>query len=119
MDVAIREDPGTITVVISTLTDKELTAMRTTEDAVWSVAVMTVDLVRDSRQGDRDDRHQEGSRRTAASNMVTMAARRRLPWTERDEDDNPRAVIEPFPGEDNAKEGRDHEQRPRPRCDRR
>ena len=28
-------------------------------------------------------------RRAAASNMVTMAARRRLPWTERGEDDNP------------------------------
>ena len=57
MDVAIREDALTITVVISTLTDEELTVKRTAEDAVWSIAVMTVDLVRDSRRGDRDDRH--------------------------------------------------------------
>ena len=52
MDVAIREDAVTITVVISTLTDEELTAKttaeRTAEDAVRSIAVMTVDLVRDS-----------------------------------------------------------------------
>ena len=60
MDVAIREDALTITVVISTLTDEELTAKRTAEDAVWSIAVMTVDLVRDSRRGDCVDRHQEG-----------------------------------------------------------
>ena len=63
IDVAIREDAVTITVVISTLTDEELTAKttaeRTAEDVVRSIAVMTVDLVRDSRRGDRDDRHQE------------------------------------------------------------
>ena len=60
MDVTIREDAVTITVVTSTLTDEELTAKRTAEDAVWSVAVMTVDLVRDSRRGGRNDHHQEG-----------------------------------------------------------
>ena len=49
MDVDIREDALTITVVISTLTDEELTAEKTAEDAVRSIAVMTVDLVRDSR----------------------------------------------------------------------
>ena len=49
MDVAIREDAVTITVMISTLTDEELTAERTAEDAVLSIAVMTVDLVQDSR----------------------------------------------------------------------
>ena len=59
MDVAIREDALTITVVISTLTDEELTAKRTADGAVWSIAVMTVDLVRDSYQGNHDNRHQE------------------------------------------------------------
>ena len=59
MDVAIREDAVTITVVTSTLTD-EFTAERTAEDVVRSIVVMTVDLVRDSRRGDRNDRHQEG-----------------------------------------------------------
>ena len=49
MDVTIREDAVTITIVISTMTDEELTAKRTAEDAVRSIAVMTVDLVRDSR----------------------------------------------------------------------
>ena len=46
------------------MTDEELTVEttgeRTAEDAVRSIAVMTVDLVRDSRRGDRGDRHQEG-----------------------------------------------------------
>ena len=60
MDVAIREDAVTITVVISTLTDEELTAEKTAEDAVRSIAVMTVDPVRDSRRGNRDERYQEG-----------------------------------------------------------
>ena len=38
----------------------ETTGERTAEDAVRSIAVMTVDLVRDSCRGDRGDRHQEG-----------------------------------------------------------
>ena len=42
--------------------------------------------------------------------MVTMAARRRLPWTERDKDNDPRANVELFPGEDEAEEARDHKQ---------
>ena len=42
--------------------------------------------------------------------MVTMAARRRLPWTKRGEDDDPRADVELFPGEYEAEEARDHEQ---------
>ena len=49
-------------------------------------------------------------RRATASNMVTMAARRRLPWTERGEDNDPRADVELFPGEYEAEEARDHEQ---------
>ena len=59
IDIAIREDAVTITVVISTLTD-EFTAERTAEDVVRSIAVMTVDPVRDSRRGNRDERYQEG-----------------------------------------------------------
>ena len=49
-------------------------------------------------------------RRATASNMVTMAARRRLSWPERGEDDDLRADVELFPGEDEAEEARDHEQ---------